>query len=70
MVWLRSGPTPRVMLVLGHTAWEGGGAKSGLRIRAMPTAEGGSSDGALPRLPEPEELTADGAAPSDAVVAQ
>mmetsp|Transcript_34513 Transcript_34513/g.115288 ORF Transcript_34513/g.115288 Transcript_34513/m.115288 type:complete len:145 (-) Transcript_34513:41-475(-) len=56
------------MLVLGHTAWEGGGAKSWLRLKALPTAEGGSSDGALPRLPEPEELTADEAGPVERVV--
>ena len=66
-MWLRSELTPRAMLVLGHTAWEGGGAKSWLRLKALPTAEGGSSDPALPRLPEPEELTADEAAPVEYV---
>jgi len=60
------------MLVLGHTAWEGGGARSWLRLKALPTAEGGSNGGssaagALPRLPEPEELTADEAAPVEYV---
>ena len=67
-MWLRSELTPRAMLVLGHTAWEGGGAKSWLRLKALPTAEGGSSDPALPRLPEPEELTADEAGPVEHVV--
>ena len=65
------------MLVLGHTAWEGGGARSWLRLKALPTVEeggsnggsngGGSAAGALPRLPEPEELTADEAAPVEYV---
>jgi len=78
VVWLRSELTPRAMLVLGHTAWEGGGARSWLRLKALPTAEGGGSKGgsgggggsaasALPRLPEPEELTADEAAPVEYV---
>ena len=69
VMWLLSEAAPRVALVLGQAAWGGGGPKSGLQLKALPTsAAGGSAGGALPPLLEAAQLTADMIVPINQVV--
>ena len=68
VLWLLSATGPRLVLSLGKTSWGGGSEKGGLMLKTLPTTEGGSADGGLPYLLQPEELTPDECAPINHVV--